>query len=168
MHEALHIPHLTPSAPALLAAAPPVIGGAPGPAPAGSPAAQAAPSGVIGGPAGAPQAAPPGAFNSTFLFLMLGMIVLMIVMSVMQGRREKKARAQLMADLGRHDRVQTIGGVIGTIVELKDDEIVLKVDESNNTRIHVARSAVQSVLRKKSNPDSAARSEEPAAAGARS
>lgn len=167
MLESAQQTHLDFGATALLAAAPPVIGGAPSAAPAGAAPSEAAPGGVIGGPPGAQQA-PPGTFNSTFLFLMLGMIVLMIVMSVMQGRREKKARAELMANLGRHDRVQTVGGVIGTIVEIKDDEVILKVDESTNTRIHFARSAVQSVLKKRSNSESAARSEEPVAAGARS
>ena len=51
-----------------------------------------------------------------------------------------------MSAIKKHDRVQTIGGVIGAIVEVKPDEVVLKVDESSNTRITFARSAIQQVL----------------------
>ena len=46
----------------------------------------------------------------------------------------------------KHDRVRTIGGVIGAIVEVKSDTVVLKVDESSNTRMTFSRDAVQQVL----------------------
>jgi preprotein translocase subunit YajC len=45
--------------------------------------------------------------------------------------------------------VQTIGGVIGTIVEVKDAEVVVKIDETTNTKIRFARSAIQQVLEDK-------------------
>lgn len=104
------------------------------------------PLGVTGAP-GAPTA-PPSPFGGGLLFAMLGMLVLMIFMSTWSARKEKKKRAELMDSLARYDRVQTIGGVIGTIVELKDSEIVLKVDENTNTKITFAKSAVQGVLKK--------------------
>jgi preprotein translocase subunit YajC len=40
-----------------------------------------------------------------------------------------------------------VGGIIGTVVDLTSTEMVLRVDESSNTRIRFARSAVQQVLR---------------------
>jgi preprotein translocase subunit YajC len=52
----------------------------------------------------------------------------------------------MLAALKKHDKVQTVGGVIGSIVELKPDYIVLKVDESANTRITFAKSAIQQVI----------------------
>ena len=54
-------------------------------------------------------------------------------------------RLRALGRLG-HDTVQTIGGVIGSIVEVKNDSVVLKVDESSNTRITFSRSAIQQVL----------------------
>ena len=44
--------------------------------------------------------------------------------------------------LAKNDKVRTIGGIIGTVVDIKDDEITLKVDESNNTKIKVLPSAI--------------------------
>ncbi|MCP4835157.1 MAG: preprotein translocase subunit YajC [Phycisphaera sp.] len=82
-----------------------------------------------------------------FLLLMLiPMVVLMLVFSVFGQRKEKKKRDALMSSIKKHDRVRTIGGVIGAIVEVKTDTVVLKVDESSNTRMTFSRDAVQQVL----------------------
>jgi preprotein translocase subunit YajC len=85
---------------------------------------------------------------NTLLFMFVPLFLLMILMSTFGARKEKKKRAEMLTALGRYDRVQTTGGLIGTIVEIKDDELVLKVDESTNTKIHFSRAAVASVLKK--------------------
>jgi preprotein translocase subunit YajC len=41
--------------------------------------------------------------------------------------------------------VQTIGGILGAVVEVRDEDVVLKVDESSNTKIRVIRDAIKSV-----------------------
>jgi len=74
------------------------------------------------------------------------MIVGMLVFSIFGQRRERKKREQMISAVKKHDKVQTIGGVIGSIVEVTDSEVLLKVDESSNTRIRFARSAVAQVL----------------------
>jgi len=48
----------------------------------------------------------------------------------------------MVQSLQKNDKVQTIGGIIGTIVDVKEDEITLKVDESNNTKIKVSPNAI--------------------------
>ncbi len=96
----------------------------------------------------AQQQGPPPANPFGFMLpFLLGIFILFIFMSIFAGRKEKKRREQMLHSLTKHDRVQTTGGLIGTIVELKDDEITLKVDESTNTRIRFARSAVTGVLK---------------------
>jgi preprotein translocase subunit YajC len=105
-------------------------------------------SGTPVGPGGSPQQqAPASPFGGQFIFLLLALMLFMIMMSVFSGRKEKRRRSDMLSTLSRHDRVLMAGGMIGTIVELKDDEVVLKVDESNNTRIHFSKTAVQSVLK---------------------
>ena len=90
--------------------------------------------------------APASPFGGQFMFIMLGLLVVMIILSTLGPRREKKRREAMLNAVKKHDRVQTVGGVIGAIVELKPDFVVLKVDESANTRITFARSAIQQVL----------------------
>jgi preprotein translocase subunit YajC len=99
-------------------------------------------------PAGSTSAPPPGGglFGNQFLLLLAVLMIFMIGATILGPRREKKRREAMLASIKKHDRVQTIGGVIGAIVELKPDTVVLKVDESANTRITFARSAIQQVL----------------------
>ena len=111
-----------------------------GGAPAGTPVEGA--DGAAGAPAGPPAG---GSGFQMMLPLLFGLMIFMVVTSMMSGRKEKKKRAELMAGLKRRDKVQTIGGVIGTIAEIKSDEVVLKVDHGSNTRIRFARSAIPQV-----------------------
>ncbi|HVZ93060.1 MAG TPA: preprotein translocase subunit YajC [Phycisphaerales bacterium] len=126
----------------LVGAAPPVhgVGG-------GSAGGEAAtPIPVTGAPGGSQQQpAPP---SSNFIFMMLPLLAVFILFSLMAGRKDKKKRAEMISSIARHDRVQTIGGVIGTVVDVRDDEVVLKVDESTGTRITFAKSSVQGVVKK--------------------
>lgn len=119
-------------------------------APSGAGEAGAGAAGATGeaAPAGPQPGAPAGGGVANYLpFLMIGMVVIMILSSVMSGRKQKKQREQLLGGVKKSDRVQTIGGVIGTVVELRDDAMVLKVHEASNTRVTFARSALQTILK---------------------
>ena len=61
-------------------------------------------------------------------------------------RKEEKARKLMIDQLKKGDRIQTIGGVLGTVVTADVDEIVVKVDETTNTKVRFVRSAVHRVL----------------------
>ena len=63
-------------------------------------------------------------------------------------RKKKQQHRQMVQTLQKNDRVRTIGGIIGVVVDVRDDEITLKVDESNNTKIKVISSAIGKNLSK--------------------
>ncbi len=93
------------------------------------------------------DAGPPSSnFNMLILLVPLALVFFMMSMS---GRKEKKKRATMMAAMAKGDKIQSIGGILGTIVELRDDEIIVKVDENANTRLRFARSAIQSIVESK-------------------
>ena len=96
-------------------------------------------------PPGAVPAARPGGIEPLFLLVMV-LVLGMIVFSMMGQKRDRKKREAMISAIKKHDRVQTIGGVIGSVVEVKPDYIILKVDESSNTRITFSRSAIAQVL----------------------
>lgn len=58
-------------------------------------------------------------------------------------QKKQKERTQMLAALNRGDQVITIGGVHGTIVELNEETVTLRV--SPTTQITFERSAVSSV-----------------------
>lgn len=63
-----------------------------------------------------------------------------------------KQRDAMLKQMKRGDRVQTIGGIMGTIVEARETEVVVKVDEGNNTKIKFARSAIHRVVEEEKTP----------------
>jgi len=126
------------------------------PVPGELPSSTATPSGanttaVAPGTGGAP-ASP---FGGEMITLFVVLMVAMLVFSYVGQRRDRKKREALINAIKKHDRVQTIGGVIGSVVEIKPDTVVLKVDESSNTRITFARSAIQQVLTVSAEPAAA-------------
>ncbi len=73
---------------------------------------------------------------------LVAIFVIMYVILFRGPRRKQQQHKKMVKTLKKNDRVRTIGGIIGTVVDIKDDEIILKVDESNNTKIRVATSAI--------------------------
>ncbi len=83
---------------------------------------------------------------SSFVFIMAIFVMLMWWVMGSSQRKEKKKRASMLEALKKGDKVQTIGGVIASVVEVRENDVVLKVDDSSNTRIRFTRGAIQSVL----------------------
>lgn len=96
---------------------------------------------------GSPPQGVPSAMPTLFLAVMFAMVVFMMLSARSQKKREQREREQMYSGLQKNDRVLTVGGVIGTILSVKDNEVVLKVDESTNTKMTFIKSAVQRVLR---------------------
>jgi preprotein translocase subunit YajC len=98
-------------------------------------------------PSGAPQATPGGGQQS--MVLLVGLMLAFVVVTVLTGRtrrKEQKERQRLIDNLGKNDRVMTIGGIIGTVVAVRENEVVLKVDEATNTKMTFMKKAIQQVL----------------------
>ncbi|MEM7576383.1 MAG: preprotein translocase subunit YajC [Planctomycetota bacterium] len=90
---------------------------------------------------------PPSLFGDPLLmFMLIGFMVLMIVFSISSGRKEKKRKEALLSSLAKNQKVQLAGGELGTVVEVRDHEVVVKVDENSNTRIRYVKSAVAAVI----------------------
>jgi len=61
-------------------------------------------------------------------------------------QREQKQREKMLGCIKKYDKVLTLGGIIGTVMEIREDEVILKVDDSTNTRMKFVRGAIQRVL----------------------
>ncbi len=85
-----------------------------------------------------------GGGNSMIFIMLGGFVLLMFLMSRGNKKREAKRRA-LLNSLKKGDKVSTIGGIVGTVVELRENEVTLKVDENNNIRMKFLRRAISSV-----------------------
>ena len=121
-----------------------VLGAPSGPA---APAAAPAGEGTTAAPAGGPPAGAPAPGLGPIFWILPALLIFMIVTSIMSGRKQKKERQNLLSSLKKTDKVQTVGGIIGTVVELRQDTMVLRVHDADHTRITFARTAVQQILR---------------------
>jgi len=76
-------------------------------------------------------------------FLPLILIFVVIYMFMLRGpKKQQQKHKQMVQALSKNDRVRTIGGIHGTVVDVRGDEVTLKVDETNNTKIKISTSAI--------------------------
>ena len=89
-------------------------------------------------------AAPMSSQSSNYMQLLFigGIFVVMYFILFREPRKRQRQQQQMIQSIKKNDKVRTVGGIIGTVVDVKDDEIVLKVDESNNTKIRIMASAI--------------------------
>ena len=81
----------------------------------------------------------------TSMFITFGLVFVVMYFLIIrpQSKRQKQAKAMLSA-LKKGDRVATIGGIRGVIHSMKDDVVVIKVDD--NTKIEFSKGAVATIL----------------------
>jgi preprotein translocase subunit YajC len=83
-------------------------------------------------------------------FLPIILIFAVMYLFLFRGPKKKQQEHKKMVQaLKKNDRVRTIGGIYGTVIDVKDDEIVLKIDESTNTKMRVIPAAIATVLSEK-------------------
>jgi len=87
-----------------------------------------------------------GSLFSSPLFLMVIIFVIFYFVVFRGKSKDQKKRKEMLANLRKNDRVMTIGGIVGHVVSVKDNEVVVKVDESSNTKMTFMRQAIQKVV----------------------
>lgn len=81
------------------------------------------------------------------LLAILPMVLVFVVFyffMIRPQRKRERERNLMLSNLRRGDKVVTIGGLHGSVIDLKEDQVTLKV--SDNTRLVFERSAVNAVL----------------------
>jgi preprotein translocase subunit YajC len=77
-------------------------------------------------------------------------IVLMVAVFLLIVNRSKKketqSREQMLSKLKKGDEVQTIGGILGKVMDAREDRVLVKVDENSNTKIWFSRTAIHRVV----------------------
>lgn len=67
-----------------------------------------------------------------FVVLLFG---LMYFVMIRPQRKKQKAHQQLIEDLKRGDRVVTAGGIYGTIENISEDSLIMKVESGATMRV---------------------------------
>jgi len=92
--------------------------------------------------------------NPMFLVVMFGGLALLWIWSSRSRKKQARKRQEMLSSLKKGDKVTSIGGIVGTVIEVRENEVTVKVDETSNVRMKFARWAIRGV-------GDAAKSEEP-------
>lgn len=74
----------------------------------------------------------------------IAIFAIMYFLMIRPQQKRQKARNLLLANLKKGDKVTTIGGLHGTILEMTDDVVVLRVNDV--TKMTFDRSAINNVV----------------------
>ena len=88
----------------------------------------------------APQAQAPGAGGGAFWIMIIAMFAIMWLFMIRPQRKQQKELEAFRNSLKRGDKVITAGGIYGTVDEIKDRYVVLKVD--GETKLRVDKSSI--------------------------
>lgn len=86
-----------------------------------------------------------GQMMTTLITFVLIILIFYFLIIRPQRKRDKETKAMLAA-MKKGDKVVTIGGIHGTIVAVKEQTVVIKVDDS--ARIEFSKSAISTVVNK--------------------
>ena len=88
------------------------------------------------------QAAAPAAQGSSWsMWIMLALIFVVMWFFMIRPQRKQQKELQNFRDsLKKGDKVVTIGGIYGTVAEIKEDSVLIEVD--NNVKIRVSKNAL--------------------------
>ncbi|MEK6396537.1 MAG: preprotein translocase subunit YajC [Terriglobus sp.] len=81
-----------------------------------------------------------GGFSLLLPVLLIGMVLL----TAIPNQRKQKKWNEMLGQLKTGDRVSTTGGIRGTIVSLKDDSVIVRV-QPDGIKLEFVKSAIASV-----------------------
>jgi preprotein translocase subunit YajC len=80
-------------------------------------------------------------------FVLMLVLILIMYFMIMRPQMKKQRQVQdMLKALKVGDRVVSSGGIYGNIVGIKDDTVILKIDD--NVKIELARHAIAAVVNK--------------------
>tara|TARA_B100002051_G_C16473112_1_gene504263 strand:- start:133 stop:507 length:375 start_codon:yes stop_codon:yes gene_type:complete len=95
--------------------------------------------------------APPPGGDASFLssvgpFLPFGLIIILFYFLIIRPQnKQQKQRELMLKNLKQSDKILTNGGIIGKIIEIKQDDIIL-LEISKGVQINVKREFINSLL----------------------
>lgn len=100
-----------------------------------------------GGKAANPATTGDSGFGA-FLPAMIGVIVLYYFLFIRPDRKKQVEQRSQLDSLKKNDRVLTIGGIYGVVMNVQRDadEVTLKIDETNNTKIRVTFGSIARIV----------------------
>ena len=80
-------------------------------------------------------------FNPMMIIMLLGMLVVFYFFMIRPENKRKKEAEELRNNISVGDRITTIGGIVGTVVNVKDEKLVIETG-LDKVRLEICKWAV--------------------------
>ena len=102
----------------------------------------------------AQSAGPQGkrAFDPSFMFMMVAIFVIMYFFILRPQSKKQKETQNMINNIKKGDKVLTIGGIVGTVGNVKETSVMVKVAE--NTVLEFKKAAISAVLNNETKEES--------------
>ena len=94
-------------------------------------------------------AAPPAATSPPIWMYIAPIALMLFVLYFLTIRPQKKKeddRKKMIDSVKKGDKVLTIGGIYGTIVQIKDEDLIIRIDPAKDICVKLTRAGIHRVI----------------------
>ena len=82
-----------------------------------------------------------------FIIMLVMFFLIFWFILIRPQRKQQKHREEMLGNVKKNDHVLTSGGIYGIVQSVKDNDVVLKIDEQGNIKVKFAKSAIVGVIK---------------------
>ncbi len=86
-----------------------------------------------------------GKQGTSLIAMMVIMFAVMYFLIIRPQKQKEKKRQEMISNVRKQDKIVTAGGVHGVVVSVKENEVIVRVDDAKDVKIKVDKSALTSV-----------------------
>lgn len=84
------------------------------------------------------------------LMLLFGlMFVVMYFLILRPQRKKERDRKEMLSRVRKSDRVVTTGGIHGVVISVKENELLVRVDDAKDVKLRIDKSAISFIIEAK-------------------
>lgn len=88
----------------------------------------------------------PFGLDTIMLFAVIGLLFYFVLLQ--PERKRRRQHDEMLRNIKQNDRVLTVSGIYGTVVNVHKDagDVTIKVDENTNAKIRITRSSIGQIV----------------------
>jgi preprotein translocase subunit YajC len=95
----------------------------------------------------------PDTGGSFVTFAIFGLMFFVMYLFILRPQKQRESEEKQMLDkLQKNDHVITKGGLYGIVMNVKDDEVTLKIDEQQNVKVRFQKNAIAQIVNETNKP----------------
>ncbi len=80
-----------------------------------------------------------------FLPLLIIMFAIMYFLIIRPQKTKEKKRLAMISNVRKQDKIVTTGGMHGVVTSVKENEVIVRVDDAKDVKLKIDKSAITSI-----------------------